>query len=133
MSSLAMCDPDLSGSWVLDYPVYLDNVSKGDADVRRQIDEVWGGEAFIKFTFDSINRGQMSQRSKHGWTSAEFSYQITVDTSGHCTITFGFDDPEYAASYESSELWSSGDGFCWKSASAPFEDCYIIDDDLHGS
>lgn len=123
----ASCNPELSGSWVLDYQNFLDKASKGDAAVREELNEVFGGKPHIKFSFNVAGRGTMSQRNNQGWHISDLSYQVTQDTHGNCTITLSLDN-DSAPEYESMALWTTPTGFCWKPVSANFEDCYISDE-----
>ena len=122
---IAECDPDITGAWQLDYEHYLDVASKGKPCTRSRLDKQWGGTSFLKVRFDrESGRGTQTQRSASEWFDSDFTYQVTVDRSGDCSMTLSFDDGSQAPHFETYRFWARETGFCWQSNGGAWEDCF---------
>jgi hypothetical protein len=121
------CEMSLTGKWKLDFEYYLNSLSKGDADARQRLIEIWDGQPFIKIEIDET-KGKFSQKWEGGWSSFDFDYQILPADKNSCVfIITAYDDSETGMS-ESMEIWGTPEGFCWRPLiNAEVTDCYVKD------
>lgn len=119
----AGCALDIDGYWTLDYQYYLDQISKGDPELRAEIDSIWGGKGFLSFTFDDdASAVTLHQRNKDGWSRGDVSYQLHESTNA-CHMEFTFPDTQYTEVYR---IIQQGDRFCLNNEQInKIEDCYV--------